>query len=95
MLYRCFIRGENFPGELVGKRGSYGFYTARWIEATSAEEAERACLELLKGDPTFQVTSPKLLEKAVDAKVYFEKIEPVRPTKRKRVNSGATWFKMD
>ena len=94
MLYRCYIRGENFPGELIGKKGLYGFYTTRWVEAETTEEAEMTALALLKSEPTFQITSPKLREKST-AKVYFEEIDPVRPPKRKPVNGGATWFEMD
>ena len=93
MLYRCSIRGESFPGELVGSKGLYGFYTTRWIEAASAEEAEMTALELLKSEPTFQIKSPKLREQS-KAKVYFEEIVPVRETKRKP-GGGATWFKME
>jgi hypothetical protein len=94
MLYQCSIRGENFPGELISSKGSYGFYTTRWVEAASPEEAERVALALLKGEPIFQVRSPKLREQ-YKVTVYFEKIEPVGPSKRGRVNGGATWFKMD
>ncbi len=94
MLYQCFIRGENFPGELVGSKGCYGFYTTRWVEAESANEAEEVALRLLKDEATFNVISPKLREQ-YKAMVYFEKIEPVKATKRKRINAGASWFKMD
>ena len=94
MLFRCYIRGENFPGELILQKGLYGFYTTRWVEADSAEEAEILALEMLKGEQTFQVKSPKLREQS-KAKVYFEEIVPVRVTKQKRINAGAAWFEME
>jgi hypothetical protein len=94
MLFRCSIRGENFPGELIGERGLYGFYTTRWVEAISEEEAETLALESLKSEPTFQQESPKLREQS-KARVYFEEIVPVRTTKQEHVNAGASWFEME
>lgn len=93
MIFRCSIRGENFPGELIGKKGLVGFYTTRWIEASSSEEAEMIGLDLLRGDPSFQIKSPKLREQS-KAMVYFEEIVAIEKPKRKLVNSGATWFEM-
>jgi hypothetical protein len=95
LLYRCFIRGENFPGELMGMKGLAGFYTTRWVEATSPEEAEAKALEILRADPDLKVSSPKIRERGDKARVYFEKIDPVRPGIKTGPNKGATWFEMD
>jgi hypothetical protein len=91
MLYQCFIRGENFPGTLIGDMEPVGFFTTRWVEASSPEEAEKLALELLRDDPIFQSVEPEL-GKTSGAKVYFEEIFPAE---HKGVNSGATWFPMD
>jgi len=94
-LFRCSIRGENFPGEMIRMKGLVGFYTTRWIEADSAEHAEMSALELLRTEPTFQIKSPKLREQS-KAKVYFEEIlEVASDTPRVPPNKGATWFEMN
>ncbi len=46
--FKCFIEGQNFPGELVGASEPIGFYVTRFIEASSAKEAEQKVLENLK-----------------------------------------------
>lgn len=87
--FRCVIEGENFPGVLVRKKGLVGFFTTRWVEASSPEEAEVAALETLRGEPTFQMKTPA---KGAEAKVYFTVIAEVAGPGG--VNSGATWFSM-
>jgi hypothetical protein len=49
--FRCFISGENFPGELVGDSGPFGFYVTRFVEAADATDAENVALHDLKADP--------------------------------------------
>lgn len=87
--YRCLIEGENFPGSLLGKKRPVGFYTTRWIEASSPEEAEIAALEALRQEPNFQVADAAKMK---DAKVYFEEIVEVEGPGG--VNTGAAWFVM-
>ncbi|MCI0637989.1 MAG: hypothetical protein L0Y72_23555 [Gemmataceae bacterium] len=48
--FRCFTRGENFPGKLAGETGLVGFYTTRFVEASSAEKAEALALEGLRAE---------------------------------------------
>ncbi|RIA35535.1 hypothetical protein DFR49_4315 [Hephaestia caeni] len=92
-LYRCFVRGENFPGELVGASQFMGFYTTRWIEAPTAEAAETAGVEMLRAEYRF---SEEEKQRAPDARVYFEEVVEVpADTPQIPPNSGATWFEMD
>lgn len=85
--FRCAIEGENFPGQIIGKKGLYGFCTTRWFEADDAEAAEIAALGFMRTEATFQIKSPEL---AKDAKVYFTEIVEVDGPGGP--NSGATWF---
>ena len=94
MLYRCLIRGENFPGELLGEYGLMGFYTTRWVEAASEEEAEMLALEALRSDPDLQ-PSLEVRDRSKAAKVFFEEIDEVPPETERCPNKGATWFRMD
>ncbi len=87
--FRCLIEGENFPGSMIGKTEPVGFYTTRWVSASSPEEAEIVALEALRAEPNFQVDDA---EKTKDAKIYFEEIVEVDGPGG--VIAGAAWFVM-
>jgi hypothetical protein len=91
-FFQCFIRGENFPGELLGETGLYGFFTTRWVEAENEAEAELISLDMLKNEATFQL--PESLPKPTLAKVYFESIEAIDQLPESP-GCGATWFRED
>ena len=70
-----------------------GFYTTRWVEAGTAEEAELQALQMLRAEYQF---SHEEKQKAPEARVYFEEVlEVPSDTRRVPPNSGATWFSMD
>lgn len=87
--FKCSIEGENFPGALIRSKGLVGFYTTRWVEASSPDEAESAALNLLRSEPSFQLKSPA---NTSDAKVYFTEIVEVDGPGG--VNGGAAWYEM-
>jgi hypothetical protein len=90
-LFRCLIRGDNFPGKLIGKRKPVGFYTTRFIEAATAEQAEMLAVELLRTDPNLDA-APK--HRTGDARVYFEEIHEVPEETERKPNKGFTFFLM-
>jgi hypothetical protein len=91
-LFRCSIRGENFPGELIGLTTAIGFHATRFVEAQSAEDAERIAVAALREDAALTVTSEPRVK---NAKVYFASIEEV-PSDTERVpNEGFSFFSMD
>ncbi len=94
-LFRCFVRGENFPGQVIGQKGLYGFYTTRFVEADNCDEAELAALEILRSEPGLQISSEELKKKEPQAKVYFEEINEVDASTDQLPNKGATWFEME
>ncbi|MCW2004286.1 hypothetical protein FHY30_003085 [Xanthomonas arboricola] len=91
-LFRCFIRGEHFPGSLLGESEPVGFYTTRFVEAPSALDAERAALALLRAEPEFELVRPE--DRMEDAQVYFEKIEEVPEELGRGPDGGFTFFPM-
>lgn len=91
-LFRCLIRGDNFPGKLIGKKKPIGFYTTRFVEAESPKEAEFLAVEILKNDPDLEV-APK--HRTEDARVFFEEIDEVPHDTRRVPNNGFTFFLMD
>jgi hypothetical protein len=91
-LFRCSIRGENFPGELIGLTTAIGFHATRFVDAQSAEEAERIAVAALREDAALTVTSEPRVK---NAKVYFESIEEVPSDSEKMPNEGFSFFSMD
>jgi hypothetical protein len=91
-LFRCFVHGENFPGEMLSLPYSIGFYTTRYIAAEDAEAAEMAVLSLLREDPSLQL--PHGVEKPKDARVHFERIEEVPNDTPPIPNGGFTFYQM-
>jgi hypothetical protein len=87
--YQCRIRGEHFPGELLGEKGHVGFYTTRVVEADSSEEAETRALASLKDERELKVAPT---HRTQDARVFFEEISELkrRPIRKP---SGFTFFK--
>jgi len=89
-FYRCLLRGENFPGEIIGGEGLNGFYTTRWVQAVTERRAELLAVEALRRDP--KLALPPDLAFPIDARVYLEEIHKVARLPRMR-GGGATWFK--
>ena len=90
--YYCFIRGDNFPGEIFGEAEPYDFYTHRYVKADNAEKAERIALAELRKDDSFKL--PDNLTPSVHPKVYFEEVSELEKEPEKTTMRGATWFKM-
>ena len=91
-VFRCFIRGENFPGSLACRAEPVGFYATRWVEADSSAEAEMLALELLRNDSTLGSVPPE--QQTKDAQVFFENIEEVLPEPGRGSGAGFTFFPM-
>lgn len=91
-LFRCSIRGENFPGELIGLTVAVGFHATRFVEADSATEAENIAVAALREDAALTVTAEPRVK---NAKVYFESIEEVPADTERVPNQGFTFFTMD
>jgi hypothetical protein len=49
--YKVFIHGRNFLLNLEGDSQKHGFYTTRFVEAKSEEEAEEKAISILRDDP--------------------------------------------
>jgi hypothetical protein len=87
--FKCFIEGENFPGALLDSDTPVGFYTTRWVEASSPDEAELIALNELRHEEVFQVAAD---QRSKDAKVHFTEI--VEVSAREGPNTGAAWYVM-
>lgn len=91
-VFRCFIRGENFPGSLSRQGEPVGFYTTRWVDAESPVEAEMLALGLLREDPILNSVAAE--DRSENAQIFFEKIEEVLSEPGRVSGAGFTFFPM-
>jgi hypothetical protein len=91
--FRCLIRGENFPGELAGRSGLFGFYVTRFVEAASPADAESRALEALHTEP--KLAPPAGYEPSGIARVCFEEIVELHPEQVPAQQPGFVWHPMD
>jgi len=89
--FRCFIRGENFPGQAVGESGLVGFFVTRHVEAADAEAAETAVLEELRTE----LTPPPGYVPTGRARVFFEEITEVEAEQVPAIQPGFAWHLMN
>jgi hypothetical protein len=68
-----------------------GFYTTRFVEADTPEQAELAALELLRNDASLELLPE---HRSRDAKVYFEDIDEVPVDTERNPNAGFVFFTM-
>lgn len=90
-LYRCAICGEGFPGNILDQIEPIGFYTTRYVEAETAEQAELIALELLRNDAALDLP---LEHRSENARVYFESVEEVAEDTERVPGAGFTFFTM-
>jgi len=89
-LFRCFVRGENFLTNDGGVPKRIGFYTTRWVDAASPEDAELLVVTMLREEPLLQ--RPDWYDGVGPrATVYVEEIDLVESEER-GVNQGFAFF---
>lgn len=91
--YRCLIRGENFPGEMIGQTHPVGFYTTRYVADATPEAAELAALSVLKHHKSLQL--PDGVAKPKEARVYFEEIVEVGADEVPDEDMGLSFYPME
>ncbi len=74
--YKVFIRGENFLMNVEGVKKKLGFYTARFVEANSEEEAGNAVMDMLRADLKFEKSA--LNDRSDSPVMYAQEIEELK-----------------
>jgi hypothetical protein len=92
MWFKCFIEGENFPGELIGEESMVGFCTTRYVEADSIEEAESKVMGNLRHEESLKLAEG--VKPSEEAKVYFESIEEISKSEVPESDVGFTFYVM-
>ncbi|MBN8482978.1 MAG: hypothetical protein J0L88_15440 [Xanthomonadales bacterium] len=90
-MFRCAIRGENFPGVVIGSSSPIGFYTTRFVIADDAQQAEMLALDRLRGEEVLSVPPDA---RSSEAKVYFEEIVEVVADRELGSIGGFSFFVM-
>jgi len=70
--YQILVQGKNFSLSLEGEAKTMGFYTTRWVEAKSPQDAENSVIELIKNDKNLK--DAVLNEKNNPPMLYAEEI---------------------
>ncbi len=91
--FKCFVHGKNFPGELIEETSPVGFYTIRFAEAASPEEAEMKALDELKKDTRLKL--PDGLSTPQESRVYFEEIVEVSAGEIPLTSQAFVWYSGD
>ena len=74
--YRILLNGRNFWMNLENTFGRFGFYTWRYVEAPTPEEAERLAVDVVRGEETLR------------SAVLNASSDPRRSTWRRSTNSS-------
>ena len=91
--FRCFIWGENFPGQMIGESGPVGFHVTRFVEAGDAGEAEAVALQSLRAEP--KLIPPPGYTPSAQVQVFFEEIEEIAAWSVPAVQPGFAWYPME
>lgn len=89
--FRCLVRGEKFPGIILGEAQRVGFYATLYVDAESPSSAELVALNCLRNDPRL-VVPPEA--QGSDANVYFEAVGEVDHAPDTAPNTGFSFFLM-
>lgn len=92
-IFKCFIRGEGFPGLVVGVSGSVGFYTTHYVRASDESEIESIVWQNMLNDERLSpILAPCDLS---EIKVTLEEIEGVPEDDFNRELQGFVWYEMN
>lgn len=74
-FYQVMLNGKDFCFNFDGEETKGGFYTTRWVMASTPEEAENKAVQLIKNDNSLQ----EMLIRTSDPvpMIYLEKIQTV------------------
>lgn len=91
--YKCFLVGENFPGEWMDRKNELiGFYVTRFVAAISTEEAETIGLSSLQKEVSLKL--PSGVTPSSKAKIYFEEVTVVSKEEVPEIQPGFTFYVM-
>jgi hypothetical protein len=78
--YRCFIRGDNYPGQIFGDDGIIGFHATVYQRALSSEKAEYKIMDRIRE----MFDEHHALCEELNSSVTFEEIVRCEMISRKR-----------
>lgn len=90
--YKVFLAGRNYLMRFDDEVEKVGFFTTRWIDSSSLEDAKRQAIELIKSE-----LQDLVLNKHSDPpKIIVESVSVVDPSERNLSQGrGFTWYGED
>jgi hypothetical protein len=91
--YACFVAGTGFPGLLIGKEQPVGFYTTRFVRASTVEDAETQAILDLRADERLRL--PDGVAGSEEASIRVEECVVISEYDVPSNEEGLVWFEMD
>src|SRR5439155_21661004 len=92
--YRILLNGRNFWMNLENTFGRFGFYTWRYVESPTPEEAERLAVDVVRGEETLR--SAVLNASSETTTIYVEEIDELESFDGiTPAGAGRTWYRED
>jgi hypothetical protein len=88
MYFRVALNGEDFWLQMEGRPQRVGFFTTRFVEASHAQEAELAAVDLLRRDEKLK----PLNDRSDPPGIFADEIEEVDQADVPRVVPGFAFF---
>ncbi|WP_428384775.1 hypothetical protein [Nevskia ramosa] len=91
--FKCFLAGHNFPGLLVNESQPVGFYTTRFVKASSLELAKSEVLRVVGKDKRLRL--PEGMIMPPEAVLLIEEIVEIEISDTRQNEDGFVWYEMD
>lgn len=91
--FRTFIRGEHFLLESEGQVRALGFFTTRFVEASTPADAEFAAVGLVRADAKLRTSVRN--DHSDPPKMFVDEIEEIEALDVPADNPGYTFFSED
>lgn len=91
--FKCFVRGENIPGFVIGLPGPAAFYTTCYIRANSDAEIESMVQQKILNDAGLSLILSR--SDLSDIRIVVEEIEIVSEDGFDQKTQGFVWYDMN
>jgi hypothetical protein len=89
--FRCFVRGEDYPGQIIGLSDRVGFFVTRFVEAVDKLRAEQLVVEEL--EKNLKILLERMETGLGSARLYVEEVSEASSEEASNA-TGFTWYPM-
>jgi len=87
--FRCRVRGDNFPGSLIGETYPIGFFIMCFVEVRNSADVQQVAMQALRANPKLKIKVPPNT-----ASVVFEEIHEIDESEVPKVQPGIVFYPM-